>query len=159
MLFRAIHQIVSYFCYPRKCKILISKQNNALTKKKTFRFAWKGENLISRLVVSQDTMGTIFSLRSRRRQDTYLSLELAGSDLKLIHAASNGTDVVRIPTRLTDGQWHQIAIRYCFEAVRFGLFLFDFYFWGASNLNRTTGVGWITEKNSFCVLNTLGIRI
>ncbi|XP_049820504.1 uncharacterized protein LOC109594726 [Aethina tumida] len=57
-----------------------------------------------------DTMGTIFSLRSRRRQDTYLSLELAGSDLKLIHAASNGTDVVRIPTRLTDGQWHQIAI-------------------------------------------------
>lgn len=59
----------------------------------------------------QDTMGTIFSLRSRRRQDTYLSLEVAGSDLKLIHAASNGTDVVRIPTQLNDGHWHQIAIR------------------------------------------------
>ncbi|RZC37270.1 uncharacterized protein BDFB_012790, partial [Asbolus verrucosus] len=58
----------------------------------------------------QSSMGTIFSLRSRRRQDTYLSLEIAGMDLKLIHAASNGTDVVRIPTQLDDGQWHQIAI-------------------------------------------------
>ncbi|KAJ8927392.1 hypothetical protein NQ314_020169 [Rhamnusium bicolor] len=56
------------------------------------------------------TMGTIFSLRSRRRQDSYLSLEVAGSDLKLIHAASNGTDVVRIPAELDDGHWHQIAI-------------------------------------------------
>ncbi|XP_018576197.1 uncharacterized protein LOC108914789 [Anoplophora glabripennis] len=56
------------------------------------------------------TMGTIFSLRSRRRQDTYLSLEVAGSDLKLIHAAENGTDVVRIPAELDDGHWHQIAV-------------------------------------------------
>ncbi|KAJ8921814.1 hypothetical protein NQ315_008446, partial [Exocentrus adspersus] len=56
------------------------------------------------------TMGTIFSLRSRRRQDTYLSLEVAGSDLKLIHAASNGTDVVRVPAALDDGHWHQVAI-------------------------------------------------
>lgn len=56
-------------------------------------------------------MGTIFSLRSRRRQDTYLSLEVAGPDLKLIHAAENGTDVVRIPAELDDGHWHQIAIR------------------------------------------------
>jgi hypothetical protein len=63
------------------------------------------------LRVQNSTMGTIFSLRSRRRQDTYLSLEIAGIDLKLIHAASNGTDVVRIPTQLGDGQWHQIAIR------------------------------------------------
>ncbi|XP_068912899.1 uncharacterized protein [Tenebrio molitor] len=62
------------------------------------------------LRVQNSTMGTIFSLRSRRRQDTYLSLEIAGIDLKLIHAASNGTDVVRIPTQLGDGQWHQIAI-------------------------------------------------
>lgn len=56
-------------------------------------------------------MGTIFSLRSRRRQDSYLSLEVAGADLKLIHAASNGTDVVRIPASLADGHWHQIAVR------------------------------------------------
>lgn len=60
-------------------------------------------------------MGTVFSLRSRRRQDSYLSVEVAGADLKLIHAASNGTDVVRIPAKLDDGHWHQIAIRcvYC----------------------------------------------
>ncbi|KAB0798187.1 hypothetical protein PPYR_09180 [Photinus pyralis] len=55
-------------------------------------------------------MGTIFSLRSRRKQDTYLSLEIAGFDLKLVHATSNGTDVVRIPTTLDDKKWHQIAI-------------------------------------------------
>ncbi|XP_074025595.1 uncharacterized protein isoform X2 [Leptinotarsa decemlineata] len=56
------------------------------------------------------TMGTVFSLRSRRRQDTYLSLEVAGPDLKLIHASANGTDVVRIPADLDDRHWHQIAI-------------------------------------------------
>lgn len=55
-------------------------------------------------------MGTIFSLRSRRRQDTYLSLEVAGFDFKLVHATANGTDVVRIPTTLADKEWHQIAI-------------------------------------------------
>ncbi|KAF5280672.1 hypothetical protein FQA39_LY05320 [Lamprigera yunnana] len=59
---------------------------------------------------NDSNMGTIFSLRSRRRQDTYLSLEIAGFDLKLVHATSNGTDVVRIPTTLDDKKWHQIAI-------------------------------------------------
>ncbi|KAJ8982471.1 hypothetical protein NQ317_000429 [Molorchus minor] len=58
----------------------------------------------------EELWGTIFSLRSRRQQDTYLSLEVAGSDLKLIHAASNGTDVVRIPAQLDDRHWHQISI-------------------------------------------------
>lgn len=62
-------------------------------------------------------MGTIFSLRSRRRQDTYLSLEVAGADLKLIHAAANGTDVVRIPASLNDGLWHQVAVRYDTETT------------------------------------------
>ncbi|XP_060525161.1 uncharacterized protein LOC132701348 isoform X2 [Cylas formicarius] len=60
--------------------------------------------------IHDSTMGTVFSLRSRRRQDTYLSLEVAGSDLKLIHAAANGTDVVRIPATIDDNKWHQIAI-------------------------------------------------
>ncbi|KAK4881569.1 hypothetical protein RN001_004888 [Aquatica leii] len=59
---------------------------------------------------NDSNMGTIFSLRSRRKQDTYLSLEIAGFDLKLVHATSNGTDVVRIPTTLDDKKWHQIAI-------------------------------------------------
>lgn len=62
------------------------------------------------LRLHNDTMGTIFSLRSHRRQNTYLSLEVAGSDLKLIHAAANGTDVVRIPAQLNDGHWHQVAL-------------------------------------------------
>ncbi|XP_017773959.1 PREDICTED: uncharacterized protein LOC108560789 [Nicrophorus vespilloides] len=58
-----------------------------------------------------NSVGTIFSLRSRRRQDTYLSLEIADPDeLKLIHASPNGTDVVRIPAAISDGKWHQIAI-------------------------------------------------
>ncbi|KAF2894460.1 hypothetical protein ILUMI_11712, partial [Ignelater luminosus] len=59
---------------------------------------------------NDSNMGTIFSLRSRRRQDTYLSLEVAGFDFKLVHATANGTDVVRIPTTLADKEWHQIAI-------------------------------------------------
>lgn len=57
-------------------------------------------------------MGTIFSLRSRRRQDAYLSLEIAGDGgVNLVHAAAaNGTDVVRIPAKLDDAKWHQLAI-------------------------------------------------
>ncbi|KAL1491599.1 hypothetical protein ABEB36_012171 [Hypothenemus hampei] len=55
------------------------------------------------------TLGTIFSLRSRSRQYIYLSLEVTGADLKLIHATEKGTDVVRIPAGLDDSQWHQIA--------------------------------------------------
>ncbi|KAI4459270.1 concanavalin a-like lectin/glucanase domain superfamily [Holotrichia oblita] len=58
----------------------------------------------------KSSVGTIFSLRSRRRDDSYLSLEVSGTDLKLIHVGTNGTDVVRIPTTLEDGKWHQITI-------------------------------------------------
>ncbi|XP_050308491.1 uncharacterized protein LOC126744934 [Anthonomus grandis grandis] len=55
------------------------------------------------------TIGTVFSLRSRSKQHIYLSLEVAGSDLKFIHATEKGTDVVRIPTGMDDGKWHQVA--------------------------------------------------
>ncbi|XP_066156318.1 uncharacterized protein [Euwallacea fornicatus] len=55
------------------------------------------------------TLGTIFSLRSRSKQHIYMSLEAVGADLKLIHAAESGTDVVRIPAGLDDAGWHQIA--------------------------------------------------
>jgi len=55
--------------------------------------------------------GTVFSLRSRRQQDTFLSLELAGPDrVKLVHAGPNGTQTVDIPAPLGDGDWHQLAI-------------------------------------------------
>ncbi|CAH2009146.1 unnamed protein product [Acanthoscelides obtectus] len=63
--------------------------------------------------IINSTLGTILSLRSRSRQDTYLSLEAAGGntgDLKLVHAAANGTDVLRIPAKLNDGHWHQVAL-------------------------------------------------
>ncbi|CAH1131527.1 unnamed protein product [Ceutorhynchus assimilis] len=63
------------------------------------------------------TLGTVFSLRSRSKQQTYLSLEVAGSDLKLIHAAETGTDVVRIPAGLDDAQWHQIAFSVRDESI------------------------------------------
>ncbi|CAG9860823.1 unnamed protein product [Phyllotreta striolata] len=67
------------------------------------------------------TMGTIFGVRSRSRQDAYLSLEATStsaspetpSTLKVIHASpTDGTDVVRIPARLDDGRWHQLAISF-----------------------------------------------
>ncbi|GLV41136.1 uncharacterized protein CBL_04660 [Carabus blaptoides fortunei] len=70
-------------------------------------------SLFVTLRLHNDTqMGTIFSLRSRRRQDAYLSLELSGDGgVNLVHAAAaNGTDVVRIPAGLDDGKWHQLAI-------------------------------------------------
>lgn len=60
--------------------------------------------------LQNSSVGTIFSLRSRRRDDSYLSLEVSGTDLKLIHVGTNGTDVVRIPTTLDDGRWHQITL-------------------------------------------------
>ncbi|XP_048526400.1 uncharacterized protein LOC109543420 [Dendroctonus ponderosae] len=59
--------------------------------------------------VPNATLGTVFSVRSRSRQHLYLSLEVTGADLKLIHAAESGTDMVRIPAGLDDGVWHQIA--------------------------------------------------
>lgn len=54
----------------------------------------------------------MFSLRSRRRQDAYVSLELAGREgVNLVHASANGTDIVRIPIQMDDNRWHHIAIR------------------------------------------------
>ncbi|XP_045460250.1 uncharacterized protein LOC123670749 [Harmonia axyridis] len=57
-----------------------------------------------------DTSGTIFSLRSRTFQDTYLSIDFRKDDLKLAHAAQNGSDTVIIPVDLADNNWHLIAI-------------------------------------------------
>ncbi|XP_018328090.1 uncharacterized protein LOC108738957 [Agrilus planipennis] len=58
----------------------------------------------------QNNFGTVLSLRSKRRQDTYFSLEVAGPDIKIVLASSNGTDVIRIPMTMSDGLWHQVAI-------------------------------------------------
>ncbi|XP_044738728.1 uncharacterized protein LOC123300254 isoform X2 [Chrysoperla carnea] len=63
-------------------------------------------------IQNDTTMGTLWSLRSRRQQDAYLSLELAGTlGVNLVHAnGANGTDVVRIPANLGDGMWHRLAL-------------------------------------------------
>ncbi|XP_077287806.1 uncharacterized protein LOC143912404 [Arctopsyche grandis] len=54
--------------------------------------------------------GTLFSLRSRRQQDAYLSLELSAGGARLVHAGANGSEVIHLPTTLKDFHWHQIAI-------------------------------------------------
>lgn len=56
--------------------------------------------------------GTLFSLRSRRQQDAYLSLELSAGGARLVHAGANGSEVIHLPATLKDYRWHQIAIRY-----------------------------------------------
>ncbi|XP_075221445.1 uncharacterized protein LOC142324503 isoform X2 [Lycorma delicatula] len=55
--------------------------------------------------------GTVFSLRSRRQQDTYLSVELGGLDaVKIVHSGRNGTQTILVPASLGDGNWHHLAL-------------------------------------------------
>ncbi|KAK6638955.1 hypothetical protein RUM43_007225 [Polyplax serrata] len=55
--------------------------------------------------------GILFSLRSRREQNGYLSLELEAPDrIRVVHAGKNGTQAVIIPMKLNDGHWHQLGI-------------------------------------------------
>ncbi|XP_047115729.1 protein kinase C-binding protein NELL2-like [Schistocerca piceifrons] len=62
----------------------------------------------------QSTLGTVLSLRSRRQQDAYLSLEVSGDGegMRLVHAATNGsTQLVALPgLKIQDGRWHHVAI-------------------------------------------------
>ncbi|KAL0269176.1 UNVERIFIED_CONTAM: hypothetical protein PYX00_006988 [Menopon gallinae] len=60
---------------------------------------------------SKPVQGTLFSLRSRRQQDAYLSLELEAEDrIRIVHAGKNGTQAVIIPMELNDGHWHQLGL-------------------------------------------------
>lgn len=60
---------------------------------------------------SKPVQGTLFSLRSRRQQDAYLSLELEAADrIRIVHAGKNGTQAVIIPMKLNDGHWHQLGL-------------------------------------------------
>ncbi|XP_067012191.2 uncharacterized protein [Anabrus simplex] len=64
-----------------------------------------------RLHQESQAQGTVFSLRSRRQQDAYLSVELGGADsIKVVHAGPNGTHTVELPAPLGDGNWHQLAL-------------------------------------------------
>lgn len=64
-----------------------------------------------RFVFQVKPEGTLLSLRSRRRKNSYLSVELDGPDtIKLVHAGPNGTQRIIIPAPLGDGKWHQLAL-------------------------------------------------
>lgn len=66
-----------------------------------------------RFVEQEPAAGTLFSLRSRRQQNAYLSVELGGTDtVRLVHAGANGTQtvVVPVPATLADGHWHHLAL-------------------------------------------------
>ncbi|CAH1104287.1 unnamed protein product [Psylliodes chrysocephalus] len=101
----------SYIWLPSKELFHFQQENNLFPKEFSVFLTFR---------LTNSTMGTIFSIRSRSRQDTYLSLEVTSrtptptlSTLKVIHASTaNGTDVVRIPARLDDGHWHQLAISF-----------------------------------------------
>ncbi|CAB3254489.1 unnamed protein product [Arctia plantaginis] len=55
--------------------------------------------------------GTLFSLRSRRRTGSFLSLELAGRGAaRLVHAGSGSSRSIYLAVPLYDFRWHRIAI-------------------------------------------------
>lgn len=57
--------------------------------------------------------GTLFSLRSRRQEECYFAVEVAGQDaIKLVHSGPNGTQSVLVPALLADGKWHRLALGY-----------------------------------------------
>ncbi|KAK9872663.1 hypothetical protein WA026_018797 [Henosepilachna vigintioctopunctata] len=60
--------------------------------------------------IHSDTSGTIFSLRSRTLPDTYLSIDMRKTDIKVAHATKNSSNTLIIPSNLADSHWHQIAI-------------------------------------------------
>ncbi|XP_038214052.1 uncharacterized protein LOC119833903 [Zerene cesonia] len=55
--------------------------------------------------------GTLFSLRSRRRSGSFLSLELAGRGAaRLVHAGGGASRSIYLAVPLYDFRWHHIAI-------------------------------------------------
>ncbi|CAK1555452.1 unnamed protein product [Leptosia nina] len=55
--------------------------------------------------------GTLFSLRSRRRSGSFLSLELAGRGAaRLVHAGEGSKKTIYLAVPLYDFRWHHIAI-------------------------------------------------
>ncbi|XP_026318928.1 uncharacterized protein LOC113229519 [Hyposmocoma kahamanoa] len=55
--------------------------------------------------------GTLFSLRSRRRTGSFLSLELAGRGAaRLVHAGAGASRSIYLAVPLYDFRWHHIAI-------------------------------------------------
>ena len=59
-----------------------------------------------------ESEGILFSLNARHTRQEYISLELNEGRLGLIHSLPNGSKIIDIPAKVSDGQWHQLAIRY-----------------------------------------------
>ena len=55
--------------------------------------------------------GIIFSINARNSRQEYISLELNEGRLELVHSLSNGSKIIDIPAKISDGAWHQLAIR------------------------------------------------
>ena len=62
-----------------------------------------------------ESEGILFSLNARHTRQEYISLELNEGRLGLIHSLPNGSKIIDIPAKVSDGQWHQLAIRYTFK--------------------------------------------
>ena len=55
--------------------------------------------------------GVIFSLNARNSRQEHISLELKEGRLELVHSLPNGSNIIDIPAKISDGKWHQLAIR------------------------------------------------
>ena len=55
--------------------------------------------------------GIVLSINARNSRQEYISLELNEGRLELVHSMSNGSKVIEIPAKISDGLWHQMAIR------------------------------------------------
>ena len=62
-------------------------------------------------VCSLPFQGIILSINARNSRQEYISLELNEGRLELVHSMANGSKVIEIPARISDGLWHQMAIR------------------------------------------------
>merc|ERR550539_1589109 len=59
---------------------------------------------------SKDSEGVIFSLNARNSRQEHISLELKEGRLELVHSLPNGSNIIDIPAKISDGKWHQLAI-------------------------------------------------
>eukprot|EP00094_Tigriopus_californicus_P011122 TCALIF_10733-PA protein Name:"Similar to VWDE von Willebrand factor D and EGF domain-containing protein (Homo sapiens)" AED:0.03 eAED:0.03 QI:146/0.91/0.92/1/0.58/0.84/13/648/1007 len=60
---------------------------------------------------TEESEGIIFSINARNSRQEYISLELNEGRLELVHSMANGSKIIDIPARISDGKgWHQLAL-------------------------------------------------
>ena len=70
------------------------------------------KNIFSYQIVFTLFQGVIFSLNARNSRQEHISLELKeGRRIELVHSLPNGSNIIDIPAKISDGKWHQLAIR------------------------------------------------